>query len=46
MRQGLYATADAMPAGRWRDRFVHALELSLRVLEPHRAFLRAPTPRS
>ena len=36
--------AVAMPAGRWRDRFVYALELSLRVLGPHRVSLRALTP--
>jgi AcrR family transcriptional regulator len=34
----------AMPAGRWRDRFVFALRTSLHVLEPHRAALRALTP--
>lgn len=36
--------AATLPAGRWRDRFVHALELSLRVLGPHRVPLRALTP--
>lgn len=36
--------AAAMPEGRWRDRFRHALELSLRVLGPHRISLRALTP--
>jgi len=33
--------ATAMPPGRWRDRFVFALQVSLRVLEPHRVALRA-----
>lgn len=36
--------AAGMPGGRWRDRFVFALELSLRVLGPHRVPLRALTP--
>ena len=36
--------AAAMPAGRWRDRFVFALNTSLRVLEPHQVALRALTP--
>ena len=36
--------ATAMPPGKWRDRFVHALELSLRVLGPHRVTLRALAP--
>ena len=33
-----------MPRGRWRDRFIHALELSLGVLGPHRVTLRALAP--
>jgi AcrR family transcriptional regulator len=33
-----------MPRGRWRDRFLFALETSLQVLEPHRLALRALTP--
>jgi AcrR family transcriptional regulator len=33
-----------MPAGRWRDRFVFALNTSLHVLKPHRVALRALTP--
>ncbi|MBK9168449.1 MAG: TetR/AcrR family transcriptional regulator [Bryobacterales bacterium] len=33
-----------MPRGRWRDRFIHTLELSLRVLGPHRVTLRALVP--
>jgi AcrR family transcriptional regulator len=36
--------AADMPAGRWRDRFLFALETSLEVLEPHRVALRALTP--
>src|SRR5688572_12977032 len=33
-----------MPAGKWRDRFVYALETSLRSLGPHRVTLRALVP--
>src|SRR5688572_16726483 len=36
--------AADMPPGRWRDRFIFAVETSLRVLEPHRVALRALTP--
>src|SRR6185369_1653257 len=36
--------ATAMEPGRWRDRFIFALETSLRVLEPHRNALRGLTP--
>jgi AcrR family transcriptional regulator len=36
--------AAAMPRGRWRDRFMFALTISLDVLKPHRAALRALTP--
>jgi len=36
--------AAAMPAGKWRDRFMFALRTSLRVLEPHRVALKALTP--
>jgi AcrR family transcriptional regulator len=36
--------ASAMPAGKWRDRFLFALKASLRVLTPHRVALRALTP--
>jgi len=36
--------AASMPEGRWRDRFVFALELSLRILGPHRVSLRALAP--
>jgi AcrR family transcriptional regulator len=33
-----------MNPGRWRDRFLFALETSLRVLQPHRTTLRALIP--
>jgi AcrR family transcriptional regulator len=36
--------AQRMPAGRWRDRFVFALETSLDVLRPHRRALKALIP--
>lgn len=36
--------ATEMPPGKWRDRFVYALKLSLRVLGPHRLTLRALAP--
>ena len=36
--------AVAMPAGKWRDRFVFALHASLDVLKPHRTALRALIP--
>ena len=36
--------AAAMPPGRWRDRFVFAVRVSLQVLGPHRSALRALTP--
>ena len=36
--------AEDMPNGRWRDRFIFALNTSLQVLEPHRIALRALTP--
>jgi len=36
--------AQAMPRGKWRDRFVFALQISLEVLEPHRIALRALIP--
>jgi AcrR family transcriptional regulator len=35
---------EQLPHGRWRDRFVAALEVSLRVLGPHRVTLRALAP--
>jgi AcrR family transcriptional regulator len=36
--------AAHMKPGRWRDRFMFALETSLAVLQPHRVALRALTP--
>lgn len=36
--------AGDLPPGRWRDRFVHLLGLSLDVLGPHRVTLRALAP--
>ncbi len=36
--------AQAMPRGKWRDRFLFALNTSLQVLEPHRVALRALIP--
>jgi AcrR family transcriptional regulator len=36
--------AVTMRAGKWRDRFITALELSLEVLGPHRVTLRALAP--
>jgi AcrR family transcriptional regulator len=36
--------AVGMPSARWRDRFLFALETSLRVLQPHRTTLRALIP--
>jgi len=36
--------AAGMPAGKWRDRFLYALETSLRSLGPHRVTLRALVP--
>jgi AcrR family transcriptional regulator len=38
------AEAAMLPAGKWRDRFIRALELSLGVLGPHRVTLRALAP--
>ena len=38
------AKAAALPAGRWRDRSIRALEWSLEVLGPHRVTLRALAP--
>jgi AcrR family transcriptional regulator len=35
---------EAMPRAKWRERYVFALELSLRVLGPHRLTLRALAP--
>ena len=36
--------AAGMKSGRWRDRFIFALETSLHVLQPHRVALRALIP--
>ena len=36
--------AGEMPPGRWRDRFIFALNTSLDVLRPHKVALRALTP--
>jgi AcrR family transcriptional regulator len=36
--------AAAMEAGRWRERFIFALNTSLHVLHPHRVALRALSP--
>ena len=36
--------AAGMPPGKWRDRFIHLLELSLEVLGAHRVTLRALAP--
>jgi AcrR family transcriptional regulator len=36
--------AEAMPAGKWRDRFIFSLRTSLSVLERHRTALLALTP--
>ncbi len=36
--------AAGMPRGTWRERFIFALELSLRALAPHRVTLRALAP--
>ncbi len=41
---GYARQAAEMPAGRWRDRFIFALNTSLHVLEPHQMALRALTP--
>jgi AcrR family transcriptional regulator len=38
------ADAAGMPPGKWRDRFLFALETSLRSLGPHRVTLRALVP--
>jgi AcrR family transcriptional regulator len=39
-----YAAHATLPPGRWRDRSVHALRASLRVLGPHRRTLSALVP--
>src|SRR5262245_1593049 len=44
LSQDFAGQAAAMPAARWRDRFLFALDTSVRVLEPHRTTLRALIP--
>ncbi len=44
LSEAFAGNARALPAGRWRARFVHALELSLETLGPHRVTLRALAP--
>jgi len=44
LSEAFAAKAAAISAGRWRDRFVQALEWSLVVLGPHRVTLRALAP--
>jgi AcrR family transcriptional regulator len=44
LSEAFAAKAAALPAGRWRDRFIRALEWSLEVLGPHRVTLRALAP--
>lgn len=44
LSEAFAAKAAALPAGRWRDRFIRALEWSLEVLGPHRVTLRALVP--
>ena len=44
LSQDFARQAPKMPAGRWRDRFIFAVDTSLRVLQPHRTTLRALIP--
>lgn len=44
LSQDFAREAATMKAGKWRDRFVFALQTSLRVLQPHRTALRALIP--
>ena len=44
LSESLATKAAALPAGRWRDRFLRALSMSLAVLGPHRVTLRALAP--
>jgi AcrR family transcriptional regulator len=39
-----YARRATLTPGKWRDRFIFALEMSLHVLQPHRVALRALIP--
>jgi AcrR family transcriptional regulator len=36
--------AEAIPPGKWRDRFIFALKTSLQVIEPHRTTFQALAP--
>jgi AcrR family transcriptional regulator len=38
------ARAETVPRGRWRDRFLHTLDISLTILRPHRQTLAALIP--
>jgi AcrR family transcriptional regulator len=44
LSQDFAGRTAAMRPGRWQDRFLFALETSLRVLQPHRTTLRALAP--
>ena len=44
LSQDLARQTAGMASGRWRDRFIFALDTSLRVLQPHRTTLRALIP--
>jgi len=44
LSQDFAREAAIMTAGKWRERFVFALQTSLRVLQPHRTALRALIP--
>jgi AcrR family transcriptional regulator len=44
LSDGFAQEAAGMPAGKWRDRFLYALETALRSLGPHRVTLRALVP--
>ena len=44
LSESLAVKAAALPAGRWRDRFIQVLGWSLEVLGPHRVTLRALAP--
>jgi AcrR family transcriptional regulator len=44
LSQDFAREAAGMKSGKWRDRFLFALEASLRVLKPHRTTLRALIP--
>jgi len=44
LSRDFWRQATAMKPGKWRDRFLFALETSLRALQPHRTTLRALIP--